>query len=149
MPNRRVHVRVGAVVGVAAAGYSAREAPGDQLLAEMFGGLIGGIVGGALPDVLEPALNAHHRQIAHSVAAGTALTLVRVSERHAQCRTAAAAAEARAASCEDGTDAQRHSEWAAFAWRFAAGALIGIVAGYASHLALDAATPRGLPLLGS
>ncbi len=31
--------------------------------------------------------------------------------------------------------------------RIVAGAMAGAAAGYASHLLLDAATPRGLPLL--
>jgi membrane-bound metal-dependent hydrolase YbcI (DUF457 family) len=34
-------------------------------------------------------------------------------------------------------------------WRFAAGFANGLAAGYVSHLALDAATPRSLPLLVS
>jgi hypothetical protein len=32
-------------------------------------------------------------------------------------------------------------------WRFLAGFLNGIAAGYVSHLALDAASPRSIPLL--
>jgi len=34
-----------------------------------------------------------------------------------------------------------------FLWRFAAGLLIGLAVGYLSHLALDAVTPRSIPLL--
>jgi hypothetical protein len=33
-------------------------------------------------------------------------------------------------------------------WRFAAGFTNGLAAGYVSHLAPDAATPRSIPLLG-
>lgn len=32
-------------------------------------------------------------------------------------------------------------------WQMAAGALAGALAGYLSHLALDATTPKGLPLV--
>jgi hypothetical protein len=32
-------------------------------------------------------------------------------------------------------------------WRFLAGAVPGLLAGYASHLVLDAVTPAGLPLI--
>jgi len=34
-------------------------------------------------------------------------------------------------------------------WRFLAGLANGLAAGYVSHLALDAFTPRSLPLLAS
>ncbi|PYU90685.1 MAG: hypothetical protein DMG25_16690 [Acidobacteria bacterium] len=34
-----------------------------------------------------------------------------------------------------------------FLWRFLAGFTNGLAAGYVSHLALDAATPRSIPLL--
>ena len=148
MPNYSTHARVGAAVGVLAAGCRAREAPTVQMAAEALGGLLGGWVGGVLPDVLEPARDPNHRKFAHSVVAGGALTLARVAEWQAACRTAADTATHQSLTHPIGSTERSAAEWDAFFWRLLAGALVGLVAGYASHLVLDAGTPRGLPLLG-
>jgi hypothetical protein len=149
MPNRATHARAGAAVGVGAAVYCAREAPTEQLLAEAVGGLLGGWLGGVMPDVLEPATSPNHRKLAHSAVAGGALTLARIAEWQASCRTAADAAASRATAHPLGTSERSRAEWEVLLWRLLAGALVGFVAGYASHLALDAGTARGLPLLGA
>lgn len=148
MPNFATHARAGAASGALVAFYRARSAPTDQLLAETVGGLVGGFVGGVLPDVLEPARDPNHRKLAHSVAAGGALTLARIAEWQAACRSSAEAATVRIAACPVGSVERSRAEWDALFWRLLAGALVGLVTGYASHLALDAGTPRGLPLIG-
>jgi membrane-bound metal-dependent hydrolase YbcI (DUF457 family) len=149
MPNYSTHAQTGAMVGALAAVYRARSAPTDQMVAETVGGLLGGWLGGILPDVLEPARDPNHRKLAHSLAAGGALTLARIAEWQAGCRTAADAATSRSLMHPMGSSERSSAEWDAFFWRLLAGALVGLVAGYASHLALDAGTPRGLPLLGA
>lgn len=149
MPNYSTHARAGAVVGILAAAYRAREAPTSQMAAEALGGLLGGWVGGVLPDVLEPARDPNHRKLAHSAVAGGALTLARIAEWQASCRTAADAATNRSLAHPIGSAERSAAEWDAFFWRLLAGALVGLVAGYTSHLVLDAGTPRGLPLLGA
>ena len=53
--------------------------------------------------------------------------------------------EARVGAAESGFDAFL-AVMKAFALRFASGLVVGIHAGYLSHLALDALTPSGLPL---
>lgn len=148
MPNFATHARAGAAVGALAAGYRARSEPSDQMIFEALGGLLGGYVGGVLPDVIEPARDPNHRKFAHSVVAGAGLTLARVAEWQASCRAAADAAGARALLHPSGDGRRTGAEWEVLFWRLLAGALVGIVAGYTSHLALDACTPRGLPLLG-
>jgi len=148
MPDRATHVRVGAASGLVVAGYGARHAPGDELLAEMLGGLIGGVIGGALPDVLEPSTSPNHRQLAHSVVAGGAMTLARVTEWQASCRSRADASAARARTFPIGHAKRSHAEFEALAWRALAGILVGLVAGYLSHLVLDSGTARGLPFVG-
>ena len=148
MPNYSTHARTGAAVGVVAAAYRAREAPTNQMLVEAIGGLLGGWVGGVLPDVLEPARHPHHRKLGHSVAAAGALTLARIAEWQATFRTAADAAASRSLVHPIGSIERSSAEWDELFWRLLAGVLVGLVAGYASHLVLDAGTPRGLPLLG-
>ena len=49
MPNRDVHLPVGAVFGVAYATYHAWGQPGPYVLAEAAGGLVGGIGEGCSP----------------------------------------------------------------------------------------------------
>lgn len=72
MPSNNVHRTVGVGAGAATALYQRRiQDPVNQLL-EGIGGAAGGLVGGMLPDVLEPAINSWHRNVAHSWAAGGA-----------------------------------------------------------------------------
>jgi membrane-bound metal-dependent hydrolase YbcI (DUF457 family) len=149
MPNYITHARAGVAAGGIAAAYRARALPTDQLVAETIGGLIGGWIGGALPDVLEPATSPNHRKLAHSAVTGGALCFARLAEWQADCRASAEAANERLRVCQPGSGEHSRAQWEVLFWRLLAGALVGVVAGYASHLALDAGTPRGLPLLGA
>lgn len=149
MPRFRTHAEAGAVAGALAAAVAAPDAvTGNALVAEIIGGVIGGLCGGVVPDMIEPAHHPGHRKIAHSLFVGGVITLARVSEWQARCRSTAAMARARADSCLAGTPERVRAEWDEFVWWLLAGALAGLTAGYASHLALDALTPRGLPILG-
>ena len=148
MPNRATHEAFGAASGAAFALLRVGDAPTPQALAEVLGGAVGGWMGGVLPDVLEPATTPNHRELAHSIVAGGSLTLARLAEWQATCRTEAKGCETRALTFALGSDARRRAEWDALGWRFLAGLLAGSVAGYASHLVLDAGTAKGLPLLG-
>jgi membrane-bound metal-dependent hydrolase YbcI (DUF457 family) len=148
MPNRSTHEMAGAISGAAFALLRVGDASTSQALAEVLGGAFGGWIGGVLPDVLEPASTPNHRELAHSVVVGGALTLVRLAEWEATCRTEAKGCDARALMFALGNDARQRAEWGALGWRFVAGLLAGLVAGYASHLILDAGTAKGLPLLG-
>src|SRR5260370_6211589 len=67
MPNRDVHLRVGAVSGAAYATYHAWGQPGPSVLAEAAGGLVGGIGGGLLPDWIDTPCSPRHRAEAHSM----------------------------------------------------------------------------------
>jgi membrane-bound metal-dependent hydrolase YbcI (DUF457 family) len=147
MPNRATHEVVGAASSAAFTLLRVGDAPIPHAFAEVLGGAVGGWVGGLLPDVLRPATTPNHRKLAHSVVAGGTLTLARLAEWQAACRTEARSSVARALLLALGSDARRRAEWDALAWRFLGGILAGLV-GYASHLMLDAGTAKGLPLLG-
>ena len=67
MPNRDVHLRVGAVSGAAYATYHAWGQPGPYVLAEAAGGLVGGIGGGLFPDWIDTPCSPRHRAEAHSM----------------------------------------------------------------------------------
>lgn len=148
MPNQATHEVVGAASGAAFTLLRVSDAPTPHAFAEVLGGAVGGWVGGLLPDVLEPATTPNHRKLAHSVVVGGALTLARLAEWQAACRTEARSCVARALVLAVGSDARHRAERDALVWRFLAGILAGLVAGYASHLLLDAGTAKGLPLLG-
>jgi membrane-bound metal-dependent hydrolase YbcI (DUF457 family) len=145
MPRRRVHVAVGSIGGaVAGVATSQHLTEGDQATHVLFAG-IGGAVGGAAPDLLEPATSPNHRAFFHSLVVAGSLTAAWAADLAADCHRAAEACEARAACASD--DGSRQWErLKAFLWRALAGFLVGLFAGYGSHLVLDAATSRGLPL---
>jgi len=67
MPNRDVHLRVGAVSGAAYATYHAWGQPRPSVLAEAAGGLVGGIGGGLFPDWIDTPSSPRHRAEAHSM----------------------------------------------------------------------------------
>jgi len=149
MPNRDVHLRVGAVTGAAYATYHAWGQPGPYVLAEAAGGLVGGIGGGLLPDWIDTPYSPRHRAEAHSMsftgAAGYFMNQ-QLPQWQANLRAEAQRyAQLRAASTwvlpQIGYSALE------LIFRFLSGLLAGLLAGYASHLALDSLTPSSLPIL--
>jgi inner membrane protein len=147
MPNRKTHAIAGVGAGLVATAVSARHLPAEHRAIEVLAGTFGGYVGGIAPDVLEPALDPNHRDLFHSVMVGGAVGAAVIADWHASCRQWAAECDARAAAAPIGSDLRRSEELTALLWRLAAGFLVGFVAGYVSHLALDAGTARSVPLI--
>jgi hypothetical protein len=157
MPGRKTHVRAGALSGAMYAGYRARnQAPIDQLV-ETLAGAVGGSIAGVLPDVLEPAVSSWHRSTGHSCAAGVAILSSRnlLANYEAYCRDKAARCRPMRTSMVLSPQGRVLSpapnsivaSLAELFWRFLAGCLNGMAAGYVSHLVLDAGQPRSIPLL--
>lgn len=140
MPDRTTHHVLGVVAGTAAAAFHARTELSDHHLLEVLGGAIGGLVGGQLPDWIEPATSPRHREAAHSVVLLCVLVATRLASAQSTCREHARAADA---SALQGPGAR----FQAGVWRALAGFLVGVQAGYVSHLVADGVTPAGLPLL--
>jgi len=149
MPNREVHLPVGAMSGAAYATYHAWGQPGPYVLAEAAGGLVGGIGGGLLPDWIDAPCSPRHRAEAHSMSiTGTVgyymnqqlpqwqTNLRAEAQRYAQLRGASATVLPQIGYCA-----------LELIFRFLSGLLAGLLAGYASHLALDSLTPSSLPVL--
>jgi hypothetical protein len=149
MPNRDVHLPVGAVSGAAYATYHAWGQPGPCVSAEAAGGFVGGIGGGLLPDWIDTPCSPRHRAEAHSMSiTGTVgyymnqqlpqwqANLRAEAQRYAQLRVASPTLLP-----QIGYGALE------FILRFLSGLLAGLLAGYASHLALDSLTPSSLPIL--
>lgn len=149
MPNRRIHM----IAGSAAGGTTAFFLSGDQdpvhRFFEVLGGVLGGALGGRFPDVVEPAIHAGHRSVAHAlvpagVAGAAGLPRLPAAQQHVRqwadrCR----------ARREAATSVLKRILWwlAEMVCRLVSGALAGAAVGYASHLLLDATTPKGLPLI--
>lgn len=149
MPGRRTHTWVGGATGLVAAVYRVRGMPDGQVIAAALGGFLGGWLGGIAPDGLEPATDPNHRKFAHSVVAAGTLCLAPTTQFEAWCMANAAAWDQAAFAHPAGTAERSQAELKAWLWRVVAGAAIGAIAGYASHLLLDAGTPRGLPMIGA
>ena len=153
MPSLKVHRTVGFVAGGAAALVVARGQPLGYRLLETVGGMLSGSLAAHLPDVLEPAVSSFHRGACHSFATGASAVFVG-AETVAQASLRPIdflrrrSVELFAESAVE-RDAPRALLLllAAIGARMLAGAVAGGIAGYASHLVLDAATPRSLPLL--
>ncbi len=148
MPNRNAHLAIGAVTGALRSCLAEPRLKGTDQFWNLVGGAIGGAVGGLLPDVLEPATSPHHRQFAHGVLPTLGVAaLTRPVRRAVKVRTRRWAREGPL----PGTSMQSTSGSAGVPreLRFLLlGAIRGIEAGYVSHLAADALTPKGLPLIG-
>lgn len=151
MPNAPVHALAAVPSGAAFAIYRARNQPTGGLC-EAVGGAIGGWVGGKAPDYFDPANCWNHRRFFHSWAAfGTGLVLSNalLTAWEGFCLGKAEEMRQRLATDASLVGFQRFlvALWEILL-RTAAGALAGFLAGYASHLVLDAFTVSSLPLFG-
>lgn len=149
MPNRRVHVQVGAVAGCFVAANRAQAQPGQCVWREVLGGILGGIGGGLLPDLIDTPDSPHHRAEAHSLSI-TGAAGYYVSDRLCAWQSSLREhadhfAQMRYAS-PDPLPQIGYGLLELF-FRFLAGALAGLLAGYASHLIFDSFTPSSLPIL--
>ncbi len=150
MPNRDIHVPVGITAGVVTTLYYSRDQKWENRIWEAIGGGLGGCGGGRFPDVLESAKNnPNHRAFAHSLIAGTTVSINAKEAMDAWVDFFREKADllAKKRTTENLTELDRFviGLFEIFL-RVAAGLGPGFVAGYASHLALDACTRRSLPL---
>lgn len=145
--HRRIGTAAGAIAGIATA------TDADNLwyiFLAGIGGALGGNLGARMPDWIEPAVHSHHRNFAHSMTVGTSITgfavkRARTWERYCRDRAAYFGAQLKDPAI-DGFERLKCFIAELF-WRVAVGFGRGLATGYVSHLALDAKTPRGIPLL--
>jgi hypothetical protein len=149
MSNREVHQLAGAIVGAAYAALQARGERSDYKTAEIIGGFVAGKFAGCLPDKIDPPASPRHRSVGHGVipcgVAGIGIH-TKMAEWQQSLRTKANEYATKRAGTEDPL---LHLFYGLieYLYRFAAGAASGFVAGYGSHLFLDARTRSGLPLI--
>jgi membrane-bound metal-dependent hydrolase YbcI (DUF457 family) len=148
------------IAGIASGGlitlYRARDLPPPDRAFEVMGGMIGGLIGGKAPDsqhVDPSSLGPNHRRFGHSWAILGAHIYVAdaiISAWEKFCREKADEAAWRLANTPAISGVERFLlVLQEVAWRVAAGLLAGFIAGYVSHLALDAFTVKSLPVFGA
>lgn len=147
MPRKPTHVMGGFLTGTAASGIGANAVPERHRSQFMLAAALGGIIGGIAPDFLDPPDTPNHRSTFHSLVAIGLLVAAAKANWHAHCLEQAVACETKMERLAIGSPERIDEERKALIWRCVAGFLIGFLAGYASHLALDGTTPRGLPLV--
>lgn len=149
MSDGGTHRAIGTLAGGGFALAKAQQQRPEHLLLEVLGGLIAGNLGARLPDVFDPPMHPGHRSVAHGIAPVAAVGRAAVRGLDgAQVRLRAEADRRAALRASATTPLQRL--WQAvleILCRLGAGALAGLLGGYGSHVALDALTPAGLPLL--
>src|ERR1043166_2601067 len=150
MPNRPIHVLTSGAVGLLYSMHRSREEPEAAKLFEAIGGTIGGIGGGRMPDLIDLPTSPRHRGRAHSFTAGAAV--IRLCEVELEgwqdaLRARAGPRPARAQTYPAGSIQGLLYILAAGFLRFLAGLIAGFLAGYLTHLALDACTPSCLNLI--
>ena len=118
MAMRSEHVFVGAGIGLVGALVRCKHRSNKPEFRHVAVGVGLGAAGALLPDLLEPAFHPGHRQLCHSVLLAVALGLFIMVLMRRK---------------GDGASTN---------------AIEAMIDGYLSHLALDAVTPAGLPLLG-
>lgn len=148
MPNRGTHTLIGAIGGALASYIAEPQLRGSDRFWNVVGGALGGAIGGRLPDMLEPATNPNHRQFAHGVLPAIGVTVATKNmRRKARDKARSWANQAHTPSASRALRVGESGPPREL--RFVAlGALRGLETGYASHLAADALTPKGLPLVG-
>lgn len=120
--NGTAHTIAGGIAGGAFA-LTVIDVPEDESLFAILAAIGGGIIGGKLPDKIEPAYqNPNHRQAFHSVAVlgGIGWSIKALMDWYPE------------------TPQGRLLKYF----------LLGLAAGYASHLLLDSVTQKSIPLLG-
>jgi len=150
MPNRAVHVLTSGLVGGAYAFKQAGSQAGPAAALETLGGLGGGYLGGRLPDLLDPPDCPNHRARAHSLLVGGVLIDLCQGQLEAwqrTCRDWAEKLTARKAAAAPGSPEAFLLGVAEVACRLLAGFLAGLLAGYLTHLGLDALTPASLNVI--
>lgn len=127
MANKNEHDLAGFFSGALAALVTSQaKTPGDAIQ-DMLAGAVGGWLGSRIPDALEPATHPGHRSLVHGVTAnGIAAYYGAGPLLRWRINT---------------TDVRAQRSGARLTSAFA----LGAATGHASHLLIDATSPRGLP----
>jgi hypothetical protein len=147
--NERAHQAVAIPAGIAVSLFQTQGQPSFGRILEVAGAGCAASLGARLPDWWDPPNCPDHRSWAHSLslaAAGTAAAGANLADLQRYLRWQAASHAQAAYWATDPLVRSWHTlcEWF---YLFLSGCFVGVLVGYGSHLALDAFTPRSLPLI--
>ena len=149
MANGRVHKKVGAIAGIALAFVMSKGQPFWHRAIEIAGGAVGGLLTALVPDWFEPAKSPNHRKFIHGLLFNAGLFTFCIP-RLRPCQSSLRSRADREATLwkQAQTTGSKIWHWSLeISHRLLAGAAAGALAGYGSHLVLDALTHRSLPLI--
>ena len=149
MANGRAHRRIGAVAGAALAFAMSKGQPIWHRIIEIIGGAAAGLLVALLPDWFEPANSPYHRKFFHGLLFNAAI-IGFFARKICPCQSSLRARADYEATLRKQTQTTGSIIWHFLletSSRFLAGAAAGAIAGYGSHLVLDAFTPRSMPLI--
>lgn len=149
MSNRETHRVAAIIAGMVVGAHNARGLPPDRAWLVFISNILGASLGGPLPDIGDPPTSPNHRHIAHGAVNATVAGYFCLKSLGEWQRSLHARADELKWSRQFLPDVESRSSsaLAELLLRVIAHGLPGFLAGYASHLALDATTPRGLPLV--
>lgn len=149
MANGGDHRLAGMALGAGFACYQARKQSPEDLLIEALGGVIGGNLGARMPDIIDPPLHPRHRSLGHGVVPVGAGAYASVRSLQGWQEFLRREANRRA-ELSPVANSPLESLWhwvVSLLCRLGAGAVAGFLAGYGSHILMDAVTPSSLPLI--
>ncbi len=150
MPNKDTHVFFGTASGAIYSLSLSKDQEVNNRILESIGGGIGGYCGSRLPDIFNPANQPRHRAFAHSMLTGTVSTVNANEIAFLWIKTFREMADYFKACRQDEQISDFNKNLCLFfeiLMRVMVGIGPGLIAGYISHLALDATTQRSLPLV--
>jgi membrane-bound metal-dependent hydrolase YbcI (DUF457 family) len=148
--DAKKHRAVGIAAGAGIAITTHRAENTLELIIEALAGAAGGALGAKLPDWAEPAVSSWHRGPIHSLAVtGTTMLTARDGIRQLDHNVQQHIAALRRKQSTAVTPEERQQQMLEIlVWLAVVAFCKGVAIGYLSHVAMDATTPRGIPLLG-
>lgn len=143
MPSRKEHLYISSCAGASTAGICAsmKGQSTFNIALSVIGGSLGGALTASLPDWIDLPTSSNHRSIAHGVIPN-ALILPETGKGLFDLSTYLD---------NIANDFEKKNSLAdvvvAIICRLGSGFSVGMLAGYIAHLAADARSPKGLPLL--
>lgn len=147
MSNRETHTAAAIISGILVGLHRAQGLAPDRAWTVILCNAIGAYFGARLPDIIDPPTSPNHRHVAHGAVNATIVGWVCLNSLDGWQHSLHAQADelSRSRQFLPDEDSRGNSAMAELLLRVGADGLPGLLAGYGSHLALDATTPRGLP----
>jgi hypothetical protein len=150
MPNAKVHAPTGLVLGAANAFRLSQGQPDNYRLVETLSGAFFGATAGLIPDRIDPPDHPNHRAGGHGAVQTIALAYFanKVTPMIQEKLRGIATSLFDEAQLRPESFERSMCQVGGVCYLILSGALPGITAGYASHVALDAFTPKSIPFIG-